>query len=297
MTGISIGVDFASVDGNKQLGPDGWKAQRENGLDFAIVRGSYEKWADSTAARDAPDIRAAGIVFGAYMFPMPGKGHPTAAEQVRTFTQANTLRSGDFPPVLDVEFPQGIAATGLGRAELLAWIREAVKALRQFYGIAPMIYTSKRVWDGTDTDSLALGSVAAVELADCALWLARYAMDYRKPALGDDIYERDRLAALPWPPTPAAWGEGNHWIHQDQGDAVGFKGFSSTVDVDRFRAMAVGETGPRVRWGQKHLRMVEGAPGVFDAVMTDAVLKFQNAFDLDMTGSVNASTFGHLAWR
>ena len=131
MTGVSIGVDYAKVDGNARLGPAGWLAQKANGVDFAIVRGSYEKWADPTAARDAPDIRAAGIVFGAYMFPMPGKGHPTATEQVKAFVASNTLRAGDFPPVLDVEFPQGIAATGLGRAELLAWIREAVKALRQ----------------------------------------------------------------------------------------------------------------------------------------------------------------------
>ena len=188
---VGLGVDLASVDGNKNLGPAGWLAQKQNGLSFAIVRGSYESWPDGTAAASAVDIRAAGVTYGAYMFPMPGPKHPPASQQVGVFTSHNALAEGDFPPVLDVEFPGGLASTGLGRAEILAWIREAVKALRKFYGIAPMIYTSARVWDGEDADALdadrvlGLGSVAAVELADCPLWLARYQMDYRKPAIGD----------------------------------------------------------------------------------------------------------------
>jgi hypothetical protein len=293
-----LGLDRASVDGNKVRN---YPVARAAGFSFAFVRGSYERWADPSFAADVDEIRAAGMVAGAYAFPLPGAGHPTAREQMRVFGRANPIRRGDMPPVLDVEFPRGIASTGLSRPELLRWVLEAADELQEIFGVAPMIYTSRRVWDGEDQDALdadgrvvaaagvGLGSVAALALAHCPLWLAQYHVGYRQPAKLD--------ASPPWPPTPAAWGEGNHWVHQEQGDATGVPGFSSTIDLNRFRPMYLGETGPRVRWIQQRLGLVEGAPGVCDSVTCDAIAEYQAAVGLEADRVIGPRTFARLAWE
>ena len=64
---MMLGVDYASVDSNGRPNLDAAKAV---GLRFAFVRATYAKWADLTCARDRDAIRAAGLVFGAYMFPV-----------------------------------------------------------------------------------------------------------------------------------------------------------------------------------------------------------------------------------
>lgn len=306
---MSVGFDHASVDRNKNRAA-GYMAAVAHGATFCFVRGSYERWPDPTFAADVDAIRAAGLVAGAYALPLLGASHPKAREQMKIFADGANLGPGDFPPVLDVEFGAGgIAATGMSRPAILSWLLEAVQALRELYGVNPIIYTSKRVWDGEDADALdadgkqvaaaglGLGSVAAVAFTGCPLWLAKYARGYRLPAWGDDPGERAALDALAWPPTPAAWGEGNHWIHQTQGDALEFAHAWGQVDVDRFRPMAEGETGSRVRQVQRWLCMAEGAPGFFDRVMGDALGEFQaKTGGLTVDKIVGPKTFAQLAW-
>ena len=282
-----IGLDYASVDGNKK--PD-LAAAYKAGARFAFVRGAYGAWSDPTVKRDADDVRESGMVFGAYLFALPGPKHPAPEKQVAAMP---ALLPGDFPPALDVEFPAGVAATGMSRAEVLAWVRAAAEAMRRRYGCAPLIYTSKRVWDGHDTDSLGLGSVAALELTDCPLWLARYPFATRIPP----VVNARAVDRLPWAPVPAAWGDGNLWVHQYQGDAIRFPGFSATTDLNRFKIMGAGETGRRVRWAQRRLRMLEGDPGVFDHAMLAQVLEFQEREGLVTDGVIGPQTFARLAWR
>lgn len=286
------GIDFAGID---KVAAD-WDAAKAAGIRFAIFRDSIGMYDDPTDDKNLDAVRARGIVAGAYLMMLPTKNGPGYKAQVDVFARGQRVRPGDFPPVLDVEFSGGIAATGMTRGEILAWIRGAVEYIRQVFKVAPMIYTSKRVWDGEDADSLdadRLGAVAALELTDCPLWLARYPVGYRKPPLSNA-----QIDATPWPPTPAAWGEGNHWIHQIQGDSVGLPGFGrSSIDINRFRLMSEGETGRRVAWAQKKLRMAEGTPGVFDRVMSSEVQRFQRSKGIDPDGIVGPITFAWLAWE
>ena len=63
---LYLGVDIASVDGNK---PVDWHAAHAAGVSFAFFRGSYRAWGDPTFSREAQKARDAGLTVGAYLFP------------------------------------------------------------------------------------------------------------------------------------------------------------------------------------------------------------------------------------
>lgn len=290
-----IGVDYASVDQN--IRPD-TSAAKAAGVGFAVIRGSYSDWADPTWRRDADAWRAAGVPVGGYLFPVLSE---LPAPQVAAFDRGSDLGPGDLPPVLDVEFPGGIAKTGLSRDELLKRVLDFVKAMQDRFSVAPMIYTSARVWDGEDADALdadrhGFGALHST-MKECPLWLARYPYKTRIQAVGDTAEERKVVDALPWPTVPKAWGDqGNVWIHQYEGDAVKLAGFSATVDLNRFRTLRHGDSGERVRWLQRRLKMAEGTPGVFDDATDDAVREFQARAGLVADGIVGVMTFARVAW-
>lgn len=290
----TYGVDYAAMD--QGTPPDlalarGWDCR------FAIVRGEYGFSTDAVARRDRNAIRTSGMVYGEYFLGVPSRG--PAAAQVKPWRKGSDLRAGDFAPVFDVEFPGGIARTGLERPALIRWVVDGVKAIEDAFGCRPLIYTSRRVWDGEDADSLdadRLGGAAALALTDCPLWLARYPLKSGQPAVGDDPGEQAAVQAYPFPPAPAAWGAENMWIHQYQGDAQRPHGFRQ-ADMDRFKVCALGETGPRVRWVQRRAGQLEGTPGVFDAVCAEAVRAYQQRRGLHDDGIVGPVTFAWLSWE
>lgn len=297
MSKYDWGVDYGSVDGND---PPDFRKLRAAGGSFVWIRASFCAWdrghkawhvaQDSSLIRDWQAARAAGLVRGAYMFPVL-ECSATPEEQVANFVQAlgaaGGMRNGvDLPPCLDVEFPgRGIADTGLDRDGVVAWIRRAVTALRASFGCWPIIYTSKRVWCDDDADCLA--NPTTPDLAQCYLWLARYAYATRKPAV---LPPPD---AIPAPPCPDQWVDA--WVaHQDQGDALGVPGFSATVDVDRFRTARKGDRGGHVARYQRALKVA--SDGAFGPQTEDAVRRFQVASAIPATGVVDAATFAKLAW-
>jgi GH25 family lysozyme M1 (1,4-beta-N-acetylmuramidase) len=293
---MTWGCDYASVDGNK---PPNFAAFKAAGGSFVWIRGSFSyydpghaSWitkGDPTFARDWKALGAAGLVRGAYLFPVL-EATLNAREQVAVFKAAvdaaGGLRPGvDLPPCLDVEFPgKGIADTGRDRAGVLAWVRDAVAALRQTFGCWPIIYTSGRVWNDTDADCL--GNPAAPDLVECPLWLARYAYATRQPAVLPP-------PEGPAPPVPSPWGDAWH-AHQDQGDALGVPGFTATVDVDRFRAAKQGDRGGHVAWAQRKLKIA--ADGVLGPLTRQAIATYQHTHGLSVNDSVDLATFCSLAW-
>ena len=286
-----LGIDVASVDENKNID---WAAARAAGCQYAIIRGTYIKWADPTWRNEADRARAAGLTVGAYLFPVLNVTAPPPEEQVTAFRQAvGPLSSKDLPPTLDVEFSHGVAATGRTRGQLLAWIRAAVVALKGGYGVAPIIYTSARVWDGEDTDSLDVDGqgVPTPELVECPLWLARY--PYKTGI--NAVTEQAKVEALQLPPVPKAWVDAtNVWIHQYQGDAKKLPGFSSIVDLNRFFHLSQGAKGERVRWLQRKLKI--SVDGDFGVNTHEAVIGFQREHQLEADGVVGPSTFAGLCW-
>ncbi len=282
-----LGIDIASVDGNK---PVDWVKAKAAGVQFAFFRGTYITWQDPTWHAEADLARAAGLTVGAYLFPVMGVNSPSAQAQVNAFAKYVQLDDTDLPPALDVEFSGGIAKTGRTRPELLTWIREAVAALKTVYETSPIIYTSSRVWDGDDADSLNAGAVAALELANCPLWLARYPYKTRIDAIVSDAVDK-----LTLPPVPKAWGDStNVWIHQYQGDALKLSGFSATVDLNRFFDLKQGDSQERVKFVQRKLKLKED--GSFGPLTFYALRTFQKSNGLLADGIVGPKTFARLCW-
>jgi len=279
-------IDYAAIDGNRV--PDLARAKAA-GLRGAIVRAAYSTWPDVTCARDRAAIRDAGLVFGAYLMPVTNRGAPDPEEQVRVYLANACLIPGrDFAPVLDLEWPHGIAATGRSRDELAVWISRARAAVRKATGVDPIVYSSARVLDGSDTDALAGAADEAIR--GCPAWCARYPFRTRIPAVTDH-------SALAPPPVPRALGDADAWwIHQYQGDAIQLPGFSATVDLDRFNMLRRGARGTRVAWVQRRIRMSACAAGIWDAAMDAAVEAWQRSRGLVADRVIGPVSFAALGW-
>lgn len=292
----ALGVDYASVDKSK---PPDFARMKRVGVEFAIVRGTYGISKDSTLLRDWKRLGDAGIVRGAYLFPVMQKKKTREPEpQIAAFVQALSAVGGlqkgvDLPPTLDVEFPKGIAATGMTRLECLDWVHRALTGLEDAFGCLPMIYTSARVWDGQDEDSLDASRVPVAGISDCPLWLARYPFKSKIPAHCTQD-ERDGLVC---PPAPRQLGDTTDvWIHQYQGDAVGLPGFSSTIDLNRFFHIQreTAKISDRVKWVQRKLKVK--ADGDWGDITDSALREFQSLRKLPGNGIVDIKTFCALSW-
>jgi len=282
-----FGIDSASVAGNSN--PDWTKAKATAPISFALVRSNYGTTPDKAFARDWPRMKQAGLVRGAYLFLRFPRGKAVASPEAQAAAAIDTigdLDDGDLPPTVDVEFPgKGRSETGLSAQECLDGVRAACAALADNYGVAPIIYTSARVWRDD------LGNAPADDLTESPLWLARYFFK-PGPAVRDaSAFESGKRN----PAVPPPWGDAdNWWIHQYQGDAVKLPGLpTGNVDMNRFNAALKGARGGRVRWLQRRLGIPEN--GRFDAVTESALRDFQDDNDLVSDGIVGPRTFAYLA--
>lgn len=283
-----FGIDVADVDGNKNAN---WRLAKAQGpISFAIVRANQSTRVDALFEKVWPQLETVGLVRGAYMFlDFPTK---KGAKQVDPAVQAETLVKtvgmldrSDLPPALDVEFPRGRVQTGMTATEALDWVRAAWTVLRDTYKVAPILYTSGRVWQEE------LRNEPAPDLVESPLWLARYFWQSKRPAVRDARAFADGAKT---PPVPAPWG--NAWaFHQYQGDAIQLPGFSSTVDMNRFNTMTTGSTGDLVKWAQRRLGLKE--TGTFNAAMSSAVSAFQKKEGLVADAIIGPRTFASLCWR
>lgn len=301
-----IGIDTASVAGNKTID---WTKAKSSGIGFAIIRAAYGTSKDTAFDKEWPRIKAAGVVRGAYLFlrfPCKSKGItnvPTPKAQAEAVCKiVGVLDPCDFPISLDVEFPgKGQPDTGMTPAQLLKGVLEAWQVLKNNYQVAPLIYTSARVW----LDDLKNPSVPA-PVKESLLWLARYSFNE-----GQAILQADAVAN---PPVPPPWagtdpttityrGEpytNDNWLcHQYQGNATGCPGFpTGNVDMNRIRPLARGATGMRVKWAQKRLGFTgTNVDGKFGPMTDAAVRKLQaGKNDVVADGIIGPRTYAYLCW-
>ncbi len=292
----TLGIDYATIAGIKL----DMARIKKAGTEFAIFRGSYGVRADPhlkthwQAYKDMPR--------GVYMFPVmlrTREPEPQVAAFAAAIKAAGGLRPGiDLPPIFDVEYPKGVASSGLTRLQCLDWIERAIDSLTKTFGCLPMLYTSARVWDGEDDDSLDLDKVPVPRLVDCPLWLARYPYKYKIPA----HYLPAQRDGLKMPPVPKQLGDADDvWLHQYQGDATEFPGVSRTVDLNRFFPAVRGKTGiERTKWIQRKLN-ARGYQLVLDGIWGDkterALRELQSREKLPGTGVVDLRTFCMLSWQ
>ncbi|HEX8114513.1 MAG TPA: GH25 family lysozyme, partial [Kofleriaceae bacterium] len=136
-TGSTIkGVDVSHFDGTVD-----WGAAKRDGIKFAIIKATEgTSFVDNHFAANWANTRANGIVHGAYHFFRP-ESDPVA--QADFFVQvAGSPKSGELPPVIDLEVTDGRTA-----AQVAAGARTFLQRLQQKTGRVPMIYTSVRVFN------------------------------------------------------------------------------------------------------------------------------------------------------
>jgi GH25 family lysozyme M1 (1,4-beta-N-acetylmuramidase) len=293
-----LGLDYASIDDNaapnwalaKQPSADGSR------LTFVNMRAAYGDWADTTFIRDWAGVKAAGLVRGAYLYPRYKNGQgqivPIASQidaMKRAIAAAGGMVAGvDLPPALDIESAGGPGAFGCTPEQALDWYRELWTAMRTAFGVIPMIYTSGRVWAED------LHNQMAPDLATSPAWLAKPWPWKVRTTAQRDISKAFSGGAYD-PQVPIPWGGGNWWLHQYQGDAINWPGFSNTVDCNRFNLMKLGVApGSRVSWVQ---RRVGTAPDGIYGPATDAAVKaFQAKHKLTADGVIGPVTFAALCW-
>ena len=293
---LFFGLDTYSGDQNTTR--DWVIAKNEVQMSFAIFESNYGTLRGSAFSREWPAMRSAGLVRGAYLFlrlPNPlvdrkngPPPHPVAQAQAFIHT-VGTLDRSDLPPSLDVEVAGGLS--GLDRASALEavrrrleYIRAAWRTLKDFYKVAPIIYTSLRVWQEE------LLRPALPDLIESPLWVKDYPFNKGPAQLGPIVTKH----AAPRVPPP--WGDStNWWIHQYQGDATGLRGFvGGNVDMNRFNTMVRGDAGERVRWVQRRLGIAQS--GNFDAAMEMALRSFQRNIGLAEKPIIDPQTFAYLCW-
>jgi lysozyme len=257
------GIDIAGV-GAPRID---WDQLRRSGRSFVFARACYKMTPDRAFADYWPAIKEAGLVRGAYLFWDPRLDPQDVSR--RFFDVVGPLGAGDLPPVIDVEFPNGIATTGLSRDQVLNNLRAVVAAFEAHLQISPFIYTSRRVWVEE------LGNPRNTGLARCPLWVARYSPTE--------------------PPCPDEWGNGNWWVHQYAGDSTNVPGVSGKADVDRFNPIKEGDTGARVAFVRTKLLLP--SEGSFDETVLDAVHELQRAHGLSVDGVIGPVTWSHLVWQ
>lgn len=292
-----LGIDYASVDENQ---PPNWTLAKQPSSDgsrltFVFVRAAYGNWADTTFIRDWDGIKKAGLVRGPYLYPRYKNGQGQIipiASQIDALKEAVQRGGGlvpnkDIPPALDIESGGSPTAFGCTAEESLDWYRQIWNAMRDAFGVIPLIYTSARVWLED------LDNQMAPDLAISAPWLAKpWPWKQRTPA--QRAISKAFSGGAYDPQVPIPWGGGNWWIHQYQGDATQWPGFSSIVDCNRFNLMKIGATGARVSWVQ---RRVGTTPDGDFGPKTDAAVKaFQTKHGLTADGVVGPLTFAALCW-
>jgi lysozyme len=263
---MSLGIDVASVDENRI----DWAVVRDSGRSFAFVRACYHLTPDRMFSVYWPQMKEARLARGAYLFWDPRLDPDQLATRfLDVVLNEGPLGAGDLPPVVDVEFSPSLERMGLTPAQALEQLERTVGAIEAAVGVAPIIYTSRRVWMEE------LHNIRAVALSRCPLWVARWS-----PAE---------------PPCPDVWGTGNWWFHQYAGDASNVPGVSHQADLDRFHDLSEGMEGPLVAAMQA--KLLRSATGVFDDATTDAVCAFQRAYGLRVDGVVGPLTWSRLVWE
>lgn len=194
----AAGATIKGVDVSHFDGAINWKAARQDGITFAIIKATEgTTFVDDHFTTNWTSTASNGIVHGAYHFFRP-KSDPVA--QADFFVRiAGSPKPGDLPPVIDLEVTDGLTA-----AQVAAGARAFLQRVQQKTGRVPMIYTSVRVFDSL------LGGPSGFD--PYFLWVANWNV---------------RCPNIPNPP----WKRWTFWQSSATGTVAGF---SDPVDLDSF---------------------------------------------------------------
>ena len=192
----AAGTDYAvqGLDVASYQGYPNWTSVKNSGKTFAFTKATEgTTYTNPYFATNWANIKAAGLIRGAYHFGRPGVD-PVA--QANYFCNVVKPIKGDLQMALDIEVTDGKTASQV-RSWIVAFINQIVARTAR----PGIIYTGFYFW----RDSAGNGSNL-----NCPLWLAAYVSN-------------------PAPYVPAAWSTWSFWQYTSSGSVPGVSG---NVDRD-----------------------------------------------------------------
>ncbi|HAD13908.1 MAG TPA: glycoside hydrolase [Saprospirales bacterium] len=164
-------------------------------IHFVFIKATEGTWIkDPEFERNWRGAREAGIIRGAYHFFLP---NASAKDQALQFSKAVKLRSGDLPPVLDVEETRGMA-----KSLIQKYTKECLDILERHYKVKPILYTNRDFYKNYFADNEAFKGYR--------FWIAHY-----------HVSDFDMPDEEPW----------HFWQHSDRGNV---NGINERVDFNVF---------------------------------------------------------------
>jgi lysozyme len=169
-------------------------------VSFAFIKATEGTWMkDPEFERNWAGARAAGIVRGAYHFFLP---NASAKDQALQFSRAVKLKSGDLPPVVDVEETRGMT-----KAQVQKYTKEFLALLEKHYKVRPILYTNRDFYKNYFADN--------EDFKGYRFWIAHY-----------HVSDFDMPGEEKW----------HFWQHSDRGNV---NGINEPVDFNVFNGDSV----------------------------------------------------------
>jgi len=185
---------IVGIDVSKWQGSIDWKAVKESGVEFAIIKATEGiTYIDPAFIANWDEAKTAGLLVSAYHMLWP---QLSAAKQAEHLLNTMGEREADFPLVLDVE----LKGTG---DNIGAVVEEVLLALEAKDGRKPIIYTAQSFWGAN------VGWAPGWH--KYPLWVADY--DVAVPAM------------------PLGWEVYDFWQYSNRGSVPGISG---NVDLNVF---------------------------------------------------------------
>jgi len=193
------GPTVEGIDVSQWQSTVNWPMVRAAGKRFAIARILHWPTRDTQFDRNWREIRANGLIRGAYIYFDPR--YEVAAQADIVVRAVGRLGQGDLPVTLDVEQPPpGLPSP----TRYAAMVRDLADRIEAGTGRRPMIYTGRYYWPTY---------VQSTAFRDHPLWHAQYTTTQPCPYIAD------------------AWRSWAFWQYSSTGRVSGISG---NVDLDRF---------------------------------------------------------------
>jgi len=188
------GIDVSSYQGAVD-----WGAVSNAGYSFGFAKATEGTgYTDATFASNWGNMKAAGIIPGAYHYGHPGSDAVTQAQHfVNAVRAAPGGLSGGLQLALDLE-----TTDGLSPSRVLAWTKTFLNEVQYLTGKPAILYTGFYFWRDSAGNS--------PSNFNCPLWIASYSAS---------------------PTIPSAWSIYTFWQYSDTGSVPGVSG---NVDLDTF---------------------------------------------------------------
>lgn len=140
--GISIpkGYKIHGIDVSRYQKNINWQQVKEMNikgiqLKFAFIKATEgTDYVDPLFSRNRMEANKNNLPSGAYHFYIPGKN---PVRQAKNFIQIAQLKTGDLPPVLDIEINNNLSVVQM-RKEVQTWL----DIVESEYGVKPILYTN-----------------------------------------------------------------------------------------------------------------------------------------------------------